>query len=139
MTVFATLLNNAILDAVETSIGTGPIIRFREGTAPATPADASTGDLLLEVTAPSDWMAPASGSVKQKAGTWSGTISADGTAGYAEVLKSDGVTVQYRVPVYDDIGDVTSGESYILVPNLTFVTGTVVTFSAYTMYAGNVA
>lgn len=76
---FGTSVRNARLDAIETTVGTGPLLRVYSGTPPANPAASLSGNTLLaECTLPSDWMAAASGGTKSKSGTWQ-DASADGT------------------------------------------------------------
>lgn len=85
-------VNNARLDAVESTIGTGALLRIYTGSAPANAATAASGTLLVTMTLPSDWMAAASAGSKSKVGTWSGTGAAAGTAGYFRILDSTGTT-----------------------------------------------
>ena len=49
-------VKNARLDAIETTIGTSPILKIRSGSVPATPATADSGTVLATLTLPSDWM-----------------------------------------------------------------------------------
>lgn len=64
-------VRNARLDAIETVLGSAPIMDLRSGAAPASAGAADSGTLLAQFALPADWMAaPASGS-KVKAGTWS--------------------------------------------------------------------
>lgn len=87
---YSTTLRNDWLTTYETTIGTSPKLRLCTGSAPATCAASQSGTQLIEMTLPSDWMgAPSSGS-SSKAGTWSGTVAADGTAGYYRILSSGG-------------------------------------------------
>lgn len=87
---------NSRLDILESTIGTGPILRVLTGSVPANAAAAQTGTLLAELTLPSDWMAAASSGAKSKAGTWSGTASAAGTAGYFRILNSGATVVHIQ-------------------------------------------
>lgn len=89
---YSVTVNNARLDAIETATGTSAQLRIYSGSAPANCAAAATGTLLATLTLPSDWMAAASSGVKAKAGTWTGTGSAAGTAGYCRILDSTGTT-----------------------------------------------
>lgn len=89
----ATSTRNARLDAIETEIGTSPIMRIRTGAQPANIAAASSGTVLATINLPSDWMAPASGGSKAMAGTWQdASADAGGTAGHYEIVASDGTT-----------------------------------------------
>lgn len=58
---FSTGVRNARLDAIETTIGTAPVMRILSGSMPANCAAAETGTIIAELTLPSDWMAAASG------------------------------------------------------------------------------
>ena len=63
---FSTAVRNARLDAIESRIGTGAILKIFDdgdggGSLPANCAAADVGTLLATVTLPSDWMAAASG------------------------------------------------------------------------------
>ena len=86
---YSTTVRNAKLDAVETAIGTSPVMRIYSGSAPANPAASATGTLLAEITMPSDWMAAASAGSKAMSGSWQ-DLSADasGTPGYFRIWNS---------------------------------------------------
>lgn len=88
-------VRNARLDAIETAVGTSPILRIYDLTAgaPANCAASITGTVLAEITLPSDWMAAASGGSKAKSGTWQDTsANATGTADFFRLFASDGTT-----------------------------------------------
>lgn len=85
---FSTTLRNDWLSTYESTIGTSPKLRICTGSAPATCATAQSGTQLIEMTLPSDWMAAPSSGSAAKSGTWSGTVAADGTAGYYRILNS---------------------------------------------------
>lgn len=90
-------IRNARLDAIETIVGTSPILRIRTGAPPTHVSDASTGTVLATVPLPSDWMAAASAGAKAKSGTWEDTSAdAAGTAGHFEIVASDTTTVGIR-------------------------------------------
>lgn len=89
----STTVRNAKLDAVETTVGTGPILTIRTGAQPANCGAANSGTVLATITCPSDWAAAASGGVKAKSGTWQDT-SADnsGTAAHWRLHDSTATT-----------------------------------------------
>ncbi|MFM2056054.1 MAG: hypothetical protein RLY71_439 [Pseudomonadota bacterium] len=89
---FSTAVRNALLDAIETAIGTSAKLRILTGAPPANCAAAQTGTLLVEVALPADWMAAASGGTKALSGSWTGTGAAAGTAGYYRIVDSAGTT-----------------------------------------------
>jgi hypothetical protein len=89
---FSVAVRNARLDATETVCGTAPKLRLYTGTPPVDCATAASGTLLVELTLPSDWMSSASGGVKGLAGTWAGTATTGGTAGYFRLYDNAGTT-----------------------------------------------
>lgn len=96
------VVRNAGLDAKETAVGTSPILRVYNGTAPANETAALSGNTLLaEGTLPSDWMSAASGGVKSRTGTWSLTGQSGAGAGtdgtFARIYASDGTTCHYQM------------------------------------------
>lgn len=78
-------VRNARLDAIETLIGTAPLIELRSGAAPADCATAASGTLLAQVAIPSDWLAAAAAGAKAKAGTWTIAGIAAGTIGHFRI------------------------------------------------------
>lgn len=69
-------VQNARLNAIETTISTTAKLLIYSGSAPANCAAAATGTLLATLTLPSDYFSAASGGDMAKTGTWSGTASA---------------------------------------------------------------
>lgn len=90
---YSTTLRNAWLATYESTIGTAPKLRIYSGAPPANCAASASGTLLIEMTLPSDWMGAPSGGSSALAGSWTGTVSADGTAGYYRIVDSAGTTV----------------------------------------------
>lgn len=71
-------------DAFETAIGTTPLLRVYNGTAPANARTALSGSTLLaEGTLPSDWMGVSASGIKAKSGVWTMTGQAGAGAGTA--------------------------------------------------------
>lgn len=86
---FSTAARNALLDSIETTIGTAPVLRLRTGAPPANCAASRTGTVLATATLPSDWMAAASGGVKALSGTWEdASADASGRAAHFEIMDS---------------------------------------------------
>lgn len=127
---YSIAVNNARLDAVETATGTSPQLRIYTGTAPANCAAAATGTLLATITLPSDWMNAASAASKTKLGTWSGSGSAAGTAGYCRILDSTGTTCH----IQGTAG--TSGTDFIL-DNTNIAVSQVITVNTFQLDAAN--
>lgn len=127
----STSVRNALLDSIESTVGTSAVLKIRTGAPPSTVASASTGTVLATLNLPSDWMANASGGSKAKAGTWQDT-SADstGTAGHFELTASDGSTVHMRGTV-----TATSGGGDMEVDNTSFATGQSFEVTTFTLTA----
>lgn len=87
---------HAMLDAIETDIGTSPTLEFRTGAPPTNVTDADSGTLVASMALPSDWAAAAASWSKAKSGTWQ-DLSADsaGTLGHWR-LKAGGGNVHLQ-------------------------------------------
>lgn len=121
---------NARLDAIETEIGTDPILRIRTGSAPADVATADSGTVLAEMTLPSDWMAAASSGSKAKSGTWQDlTANASGTAGHFRIYTSGG-TAKLQ-------GTCGQGSGDLQLDNTSINSGQQVTVTSFTLTDGN--
>lgn len=134
MTVqYSVAVRNARLDAVETTIGTSPILRIRTGAPPANCAAARSGTVLATLNLPSDWMAAASGGTKAKSGTWEDTSAdATGTAAHYEIMDNGGTVCHEQGTV-----TVTGGGGDMTVDNVSFSAGQQFTVTGYTKTAGN--
>ena len=126
---FSDAARNAALDAVETAIGTTPILEIRSGAAPANCAAADSGTVLATMTMPSDWMAAASGGSKAKSGTWQ-DVSADatGTAGHFRIKDSGGTTCHIQGSV-----TATGGGGDMTLDNTSIASGQTVTINTFTI------
>lgn len=126
-------IRNALLDSIESTIGTSAILRIRTGAPPASVATASSGTVLATCTLPSDWMAAASGGTKALSGSWADS-SADntGTAGHFELVASDTTTVGMRGTV-----TATGGGGDMTVDNLSFAAAQAFSVTSFTLTAPN--
>ena len=129
---YSVAVRNAQLDAKEATIGTAPKLRILTGSPPANCAAAETGSLLVEMSLPSDWLAAASSGSKAKAGTWSGTASGAGTAGYYRIADTAGTTCHEQGTV-----TATGNGGDMEVDNTSIASGQTVTVNSYTTTAGN--
>ena len=121
---FSTTLRDAWLATYESTIGTSPKLRILSGAQPATAATAESGTLGVQLALPSDWMAaPSSGSVGL-AGSWTGTVAADITAGYYRIVDTAGTTCHEQGSITRAFGIATSAS--------TSAGGNVLTFTATT-------
>ncbi len=130
---FGTSVRNAMLDAIETTIGTTPLLRVYDGSMPADAATVAAGTLLAEITLPSDWLAAASGGVKAKSGTWS-DLSANnsGTAQYFRIYDSGASTCHMQGVV-----TLTGGGGQMTVNNTNFIATQTFTVVTFNLTAGN--
>lgn len=129
---FSVAVRNARLDAFESTVGATAKLRILTGSAPANCAAAETGTLLCEMTLPSDWLAAAASGVKSKAGTWSGTGAAAGTAGYFRIVNNAGTTCHQQGTV-----TATGGGGDMTVDNTSIAIGQTVTVNSYSVTDGN--
>jgi len=127
---YSIAVNNARLDAIETTISTSAKLRIYTGSAPANCAAAATGTLLVEMALPSDWMAAASSASKAKSGTWSGTASGTGTAGYFRIVDSAGSTTGLQ-------GTAGMSGTDLILDNSSIATSQVVTVNSFTLNSAN--
>ncbi len=126
-------VRNARLDAIETAIGTAPILRIRDGSQPANCAAADSGTVLAEMTLPSDWMNAAASGAKTKLGTWQdASANASGTAGHWRLYESTGTTCHAQ-------GSCTAsgGGGDMELDDVTPSSGQAVTVTLWTLTSGN--
>jgi hypothetical protein len=123
-------VRNARLDAIETTIGTAPVLRILTGAVETNLGDADSGTLLAELTLPSDWMAAAASGAKAKSGTWQDTsANASGTPGHFRLLNSGATTVHMQGTCGVGSGDLSFDTTVSL--------GGTVTVSTFTLTDGN--
>lgn len=124
-------LRNALLDALESMVGTSPKLQLRTGSPPANCAASDSGSLLAELTLPADWMAGASSGVKSiLGGPWTGTASGAGTAGHFRLKDSGGTTCHQQ-------GTVGQGSGDLSMDNPVLANGQNVSITGWTLTAGN--
>ncbi len=134
MTVqLSTTVRNARLDAIETTIGTSPVLRIYTSTPPANCAAANSGTILATIICPSDWLNAASSGTKTIAGSWVDS-SADnpGTAGHFRIYESTATTCHKQGTV-----TATGGGGDMTLDNAVIAAGQSVTISTFTLTDGN--
>ena len=126
-------VRNAMLDAIETAIGTSAVMKIRTGAPPASVATADSGTVLATLTVPPDWLAAASSGSKTKSGTWE-DASADsaGTAAHYRIYASDGTTAHLQGTV-----TATGGGGDFVVDNAVFAAGQSFTITSWSLTAAN--
>lgn len=125
-------VRNAMLDQLETTIGTSAVLKIRTGAPPASCGTADSGTVLATCQLPSDWMSAASAGAKNKNGTWEDT-SADnsGTAGHWRLYASDGTTCHAQGTV-----TATGGGGDMTVDNVVFAAAQAFTVTGFTLSQG---
>jgi hypothetical protein len=127
----STTVRNAMLDQIETTISTSPIMKIRTGAAPANCGTADSGTVLATLTLPSDWLAAAASGAKALSGTWQDTSAdATGTAAHFRIYDSGGSTCHIQ-------GTVGTSASDLIVDSTSFTAGQSFTVTAFTLTAGN--
>lgn len=130
---FSVSVRNARLDAIETAIGTSPIMKIRTGAPPASCATADSGTVLATLNLPADWMAAAASGSKSMSGTWQDSAAdASGTAGHFRIYDSSGTTCHLQGTV-----TATGGGGDLQVDNVNFATGQQFTVTSFTLTDGN--
>jgi hypothetical protein len=126
-------VRNAMLDSIETTIGTSAVLKIRSGSAPANVATADSGTVLATLSLPSDYLAAASSGSKAKSGTWQDTSAdATGTAAHWRLYASDGTTAHAQGTV-----TATGGGGDLTVDSTSFTAGQSFTITSFTINAGN--
>lgn len=131
---FSTTVRNAMLDAIETAIGTAAVLKIRTGAQPANCAAADSGTVLATITLASDWAAAASGGTKAWSGLPVSDTSADatGTAAHFRLYASDGTTCHEQGSV-----TLTAGGGDIEVDSVLFTIAQQFNITAWTWTAPN--
>jgi hypothetical protein len=130
---FSTTVRNAMLDAVETAIGTAPLLQLWSGAQPANCAAADAGTKLVEMILPSDWMAAASSGSKAKSGSYSAVAVAGSptVAVHFRIKESTGTTCHWQ-------GSVGIGTGDLQLDNTSIATGQTVSIpTTFTLAAAN--
>jgi len=125
-------VRNAKLDAVETAIGTTPVLKIFTGAQPANCAAANSGTELFSEDLPSDWMAAASSGSKAKSGTWQAAGIAAGAAAHFRLYASDGTTCHLQGSV-----TATGGGGDLTLDNTSIAVGQTVTITSFTLNEAN--
>ena len=127
-------VRNAILDAVETTVGTSAILEIWGGTIPANCGSAdAAGNALAVMNLPVDWMDDANSGSKPKLGTFEDTNADNaGTATHFRLKDSGGTTCHMQ-------GTITGsgGGGDMEFDSTTITAGQLVTITSFTLLAGN--
>lgn len=133
---FSSDVRNGELNAIETAVGTSPILRIYDlaGTAPQFCSHSMpTNTLLAEITLPSDWEGAASGGSVVLSGTWQDTsANAAGTADFFRIYNSGDTICHIQGTV-----SITSGGGDLELDNNVIAVGQQVTVTKFTLTAAN--
>lgn len=125
---FSTDVRNAMLDSIESTVGTSAVLKIRTGSPPASCATADSGTVLVTYNLASDWAAAASGGSKALNSTpISTTASASGTAGHYRIYRSNGTTCDEQGTI-----TVTGGGGDMTVDNTSINNGQTVNITSFT-------
>ena len=125
-----TSLRNAMVDVIESHVGTAPYIKIFSGAQPADCQQATSGTLLVNITLPSDWFTASTAGTGSKNGTWNGTAIAAGTAGHFR-LYNNGTSTCYEQ------GSAGTGSVDLVLDNNSIGSGQTVTVTSWTRSVGN--
>lgn len=124
----STGVRNAMLDVIESTIGTSAVLKIRSGTPPADCAAADAGSALATYNLASDWATAASSGAKALGDLPLEDTSADnsGTATHFRLYASDGTTCHMQ-------GTVGTSDADMIIDNTTIVAGQIVRVTAFTL------
>lgn len=125
-------VRDARLNAIETAVGTTPVLKIFTGAQPANCAAANTGTELMSEDLPSDWAGDASAGTKSKLGTWSAIGLAAGNAGHWRLYASNGTTCHAQGSI-----TATGGGGDMTLDNINIAIAQVVTITTWTLTDGN--
>lgn len=124
-------VRNAMLDAIETTIGASAKLQFFTGAPPANCAAASTGTKLVDASLAADWAAAASGGTKSFNGIPLTTAAvAAGTCGYYRIVDSAGTTCHEQGTI-----TATGGGGDLTIDNTVLANGQTVQITGFTKTA----
>lgn len=125
-------VRNARLDAIETTIGTSPILELRTLAPPTDCSSADVGTVIAAMSLPADFMANASAGSKVLSGTWQVNASANGTVGHYRIKNTAGTVTHVQGTV-----SATSGGGDMEIQNTSVNSGQQITITTYTLTDGN--
>lgn len=119
-------VRNARGDVVESTIGTGAILKIFTGAAPANCAAANSGTELFSASLGTDWLDAAASGVKALAAPVTAAAIATGTAAHFRIYASDGTTCHLQGTV-----TATGGGGDMTVDNTSIASGQDVTVNSF--------
>jgi hypothetical protein len=129
----STAVRNARLDTIETTMGTGAVLKIATGAQPTDCASSEGGSVLVTIQCDSDWMNAASGGSKTFLGTWSDTTAdATGTAAHFRLYANNGTTCGMQGTV-----TATGGGGDMTLDSVNIASGQTVTITTFTWTDAN--
>lgn len=127
-------VRDARLNAIETAIGTGAVLKLRTGAQPANCAAADSGTVIISYTLASDWASAASSGSKSFVGSpvATGAASATGTLGHYRLYASDGTTCHKQGSI-----TATGGGGDLTVDNTSVNSGQTTQITSWSLTDGN--
>lgn len=123
----STAVRNAMLDAIETTVGTSAKIRILTGSQPANCAAPETGTLLVQFSLASDWATNAASGAKAFAAITGVVATGTGFAGYYRLMNSAGTTCHEQGSI-----SVTGGGGDMTIDNTSIASGQTVDVTGWT-------
>lgn len=124
---YGVAVRNARLSAVESTVGTSPLLKVFSGAVPANCAASDPSGLLVTMTLPSDWMNSPSGGTSSMAGSWTDVASGAGTAQSWRIYDNSGAVCGIQGDVISDL----------VLDNNSIAVSQVVTVTSFVLTAGN--
>ncbi len=128
---FSTTVRNAMLDTLESAVGTAAVLKLRTGAAPANCAAADTGTVLATYTLASDWADAATTGSKTISSLPLSDTSADGTGtlGHFRLYASGGTTCHWQgsITATGSGGDMTVDNTSVTATQTVNITGFTIT------------
>lgn len=135
----SSIVRNAMLNTLEATFGTAPVLRIRTGPRPAAITDSSTGTIVVSIPLPSDWLGDAIAGQKMKQGDWSAAATAASTSanpvGHYEIVSTDGTVVMERGVILAT-ADANASTADMQLQNLIIAVGQTVTITSKVYTAG---
>jgi len=123
-------LRNLQIDAVDAAFASG-FLDLYTGAQPASADTAATGTLLASIPLPADAHSAAASGSASKAGTWSVTIAASGTVGWARMRNAaDTIRRDFSVTATAGGGDYTVADTALVAGGTVTVTSDTITQAA---------
>ena len=127
---YSVAVNNARLDAVESTTGASALLKIFTSAVPANCAAADGAGLICTIALPADWMNAAAAGVKTLLGSWSASASGTGVAQSFRIKNSGDTTCHIQ-------GTVGQGSGDLSLNNTNIANGQTVSVTTFTLNSAN--